>query len=869
MAEIRKIVASSNLSQFRQVAPEAGGAFRVLAAAANTAYDMLEPAAIAKMQAKGDEYGRQLARRQIGETSGAISSDTLGLIRDFEGFRETPYWDVNAHRVGYGSDTITLADGTVRKVTPGDKVTREDADRDLARRVSTEFAPRARNKVGADVYDNLEPVQRAALNSIAYNYGDVPDRIVGAVRSGDRAQAASAIRALGADNDGINAGRRAKEADLFMAGGGADPAVVRTSGGAIEPRLYSPASGPILQAHNAAAGVAYTSEVLNQGLVDLMDMGEQFIGNPDGFLQASRGYVDDLVSQAPEAFRMDVRASLEKEAQRRYLGVLEEKQRDTRQRADNSSRALADRWASNYAEAIATGNPDEIAAARDELQSVLQARESLPGVSWTADQSINFMLDAEDAGRNIIAGRAKEQRNGWKDSLKLIGEAAENGQSAADEALLDDPRVQEAFPQETAMASAKVAFRDAVPGFDTLPLAEQETVVADLRAAPVETEAQQYITEAAEARVAKNRKAWEEDPIATAEKALPNKPPAMPANLDPNDFATWMGARSEYAKMLMAQGYVDFPAYLTDAEAKNLKAVMGKETPPEVRAAIATAIVSGAGNDAARIFKEIGSDDPVTMMGGQLAARGGDIGVLTQAYTGQMMMAEGLVQAPSNATKIGAISTDIAEAMEAAGVIGAEGDLLKFATAIYASQAQGIDPKDEASTELMAQSVNVALGASQNKRGQATGGVQDIAGNPTLLPPKMSGEALNAALEAAFTTGEQPGGWIAGMDLFGYRKQHNEAMWLDVAGSLPMLGGEPLDTRALSKGQVRIVPVSGNKYRMELTGDGVSLQVRNDKGGLFVFDAAKLVEYRPPAANVRAPVNTDTPTDIPEVLNGP
>ena len=75
---------------------------------------------------------------------------------------------------------------------------------------------------------------------------------------------------------------------------------------------------------------------------------------------------------------MDVRASLEKEAQRRYLGVLEEKQRDTRQRADNSSRALADRWASNYAEAIATGNPDEIAAARDELQSVLQARESLP-----------------------------------------------------------------------------------------------------------------------------------------------------------------------------------------------------------------------------------------------------------------------------------------------------------------------------------------------------------------------------------------------------------------------------------------------------------------------------------------------------------
>lgn len=853
MAEIRKIVASSNLSQFRQVAPEAGGAFRVLAAAANTAYDMLEPAAIAKMQAKGDEYGRQLARRQIGETLPYDGGETGG---EHPGVSRAASTSFSALQASWGSPlkvnsayrdpehNAKVGGAKNSQHTHGNAFDIDVSGLSKEQRVDMIKKARAAGFRGVGVYDN----------SLHFDVG------------GDRAWGPSyhrdSLPAWAAEAVASPIGQTAAEPQVTRT-------VVRTSGGAIEPRLYSPASGPILQAHNAAAGVAYTSEVLNQGLVDLMDMGEQFIGNPDGFLQASRGYVDDLVSQAPEAFRMDVRASLEKEAQRRYLGVLEEKQRDTRQRADNSSRALADRWASNYAEAIATGNPDEIAAARDELQSVLQARESLPGVSWTADQSINFLLDAEDAGRRIIEGRTKEQRNGWKDSLKLIGEAAENGQSAADEALLDDPRVQEAFPQETAMASAKVAFRDAVPGFDAMPLAQQEAVVADLRAAPVETEAQQYITEAAEARVAKNRKAWEEDPIATAEKALPNKPPAMPANLDPNDFATWMGARSEYAKMLMAQGYVDFPAYLTDAEAKNLKAVMGKETPPEVRAAIATAIVSGAGNDAARIFKEIGSDDPVTMMGGQLAARGGDIGVLTQAYTGQMMMAEGLVQAPSNATKIGAISTDIAEAMEAAGVIGAEGDLLKFATAIYASQAQGIDPKDEASTELMAQSVNVALGASQNKRGQATGGVQDIAGNPTLLPPKMSGEALNAALEAAFTTGEQPGGWIAGMDLFGYRKQHNEAMWLDVAGSLPMLGGEPLDTRALSKGQVRIVPVSGNKYRMELTTDGASLQVRNDKGGLFVFDAAKLVEYRPPAANVRAPVNTDTPTDIPEVLNGP
>ncbi len=30
-----------------------------------------------------------------------------GLLRNFEGFISKAQWDVNAHRVGYGSDTIT------------------------------------------------------------------------------------------------------------------------------------------------------------------------------------------------------------------------------------------------------------------------------------------------------------------------------------------------------------------------------------------------------------------------------------------------------------------------------------------------------------------------------------------------------------------------------------------------------------------------------------------------------------------------------------------------------------------------------------------------------------------------------------------
>lgn len=138
------------------------------------------------------------------------------LIKRFEGYRSTPYWDVNAYRTGYGSDTVTMADGSVRSVTQGMNINRADADRDLYRRLDQEFIPRARNAVGADVWDRLTENQRAALTSITYNYGSLPQSVANAFRSGDINQVASAIRGLGSHNQGINANRRNAEADIFL-----------------------------------------------------------------------------------------------------------------------------------------------------------------------------------------------------------------------------------------------------------------------------------------------------------------------------------------------------------------------------------------------------------------------------------------------------------------------------------------------------------------------------------------------------------------------------------------------------------------------------------------------------------------------------
>lgn len=139
---------------------------------------------------------------------------TTSLIKQREGFQPTAKWDVNADRLGYGSDTITLPDGTVQKVTKGMRVTEKDAERDLQRRIQTEFVPKAAAKVGEENWSRLPENVRASLTSIAYNYGTIPSRIVPAVQSGNPETIARAIESLAGDNKGVNAGRRMQEANI-------------------------------------------------------------------------------------------------------------------------------------------------------------------------------------------------------------------------------------------------------------------------------------------------------------------------------------------------------------------------------------------------------------------------------------------------------------------------------------------------------------------------------------------------------------------------------------------------------------------------------------------------------------------------------
>ncbi|WP_410681350.1 integrating conjugative element protein [Avibacterium paragallinarum] len=159
--------------------------------------------------------------KPIAPINGSSLDQATSLLRKFEGFIGKAKWDMNAQRLGYGSDTITKADGTVIKVQPGMTVTREDAERDLARRTK-EFANIARRNVSAETWDKLPPNAQAVLTLMAYNYGSLSklESVVKAANvsanTGNMTALANAIRRRQVDNGGMNARRRNQEADYVL-----------------------------------------------------------------------------------------------------------------------------------------------------------------------------------------------------------------------------------------------------------------------------------------------------------------------------------------------------------------------------------------------------------------------------------------------------------------------------------------------------------------------------------------------------------------------------------------------------------------------------------------------------------------------------
>lgn len=227
--ELKKFLptASKEMSSFADEVSRIDEAFNAALTAARALPDAIMRIAAEQEALKTKNEALLGAAGSFGASLGGDGvTAAANLLKEFEGFISTPQYDVNALRAGYGSDTVTLSDGSVRAVTEGISVSVEDANRDLVRRIG-EFQDTVRGQIGSERFASFPAAQQAVLTSIAYNYGSLPERIVGAVRMGSTQEIADAIRGL--QNDGpfrpsgeaVNNGRRNREADIFAAGGSA------------------------------------------------------------------------------------------------------------------------------------------------------------------------------------------------------------------------------------------------------------------------------------------------------------------------------------------------------------------------------------------------------------------------------------------------------------------------------------------------------------------------------------------------------------------------------------------------------------------------------------------------------------------------
>ncbi len=834
MAQLRKVTPSPVLSNFRQAAPSTGYGFRVLAGAMEELYRNLEPAAIEEQRQNGAALGHEMsggAMPSIMPATGGSDSLSGGINESLAATESGGDYSV-VNREGYTGkyqwgqarlDDYNRANGT--------SFTLEQF------RANPGLQERAQEWHVQDIMSQTGDLVGRTVNGITMT----PAAIVAMSHLGGIGGARRFVETNGAynpqDSNGtslsdyaVRHGGASVGTDSLAGGGGTDtiaPTMIRKGDGSLEAKLYPPTASPILQAHNAAAQVAYQADMMVKGAADLSALYSQFPLDPEGFLAAAQGYVSEAVQGAPDMFREDLRAELESEAVRRYMGIVDDRQSDIRQRADNSSQALIELWSDNLTAAIASGNQTEIAAAQEKLDSILVARESLPGVGWTPANSELVRQRARTAGESRIRATGETADAKAKADLALAIEAAKQGQTAAAEAaLLADPSIAARFPDQYEQLQALSTLRATLPGFVSSPAQARAAALAEANAQPVEGRGDLASRAALDEVNRTVTTAFQKDPITAAATYLPNKPPPIPdANTPPEQAVQMLQARKAYADKLVADGFAPKVAYLSSQEAELIGSFFSKEAPVEARLAAAEMVTRGFGPAAPQVFSVLKNVDQTTKAAGMMSAATGNRDVAMEAMMGRAMLDAGQSK---NSFKYGSVRTvDPQIATALTGVPVPEGDVLALAAGIMAyNYPEGFTKEQETARAAAAKdALSRALGQTTLPTGEVVGGVQKALGFETLLPGDVSAEDVDAAFGMGF--------WSAPTGIF------STAGLGKSAGSRPMLGGVPLEPKDLASGNIRLLVAPGwgkDAYLMLYNGE----PVRNAAGTTFVFDLRKL-----------------------------
>ncbi len=150
--------------------------------------------------------------------TGSEQQKTEALIAGEEGVRTQAYQNPgDVPTIGYGQTRING-----RAVKLGDTMTKEQAVVGLRQNIESHRAVAVRD-IGKESWNNIKDENaKAALTSLAYNYGHIPKVVISAAKSGDPKKISDAIRSLATPGtpgyDSRLTGRRNREADFILTG---------------------------------------------------------------------------------------------------------------------------------------------------------------------------------------------------------------------------------------------------------------------------------------------------------------------------------------------------------------------------------------------------------------------------------------------------------------------------------------------------------------------------------------------------------------------------------------------------------------------------------------------------------------------------
>jgi hypothetical protein len=379
-----------------------------------------------------------------------------------------------------------------------------------------------------------------------------------------------------------------------------------------------------------------------------------------------------------------------------------------------------------------------------------------PGARAAAAVQANNIIaarqeEADRLNRQSIEERDRQNAATLTEVISIVGK----GGVPANLRWIDDPAFQTLPEYREAMAALSLA--EAAPSWRQLPLSELDRMIEERRQTPMasawEAEELDLLTATRDAA----RQGWTTDPIAYAQEVGLPVPPLELQGASFEQLQSQLGQRQAFAQQLIEEGYRTEAntVALTVAEREQLRGMAAIGQPAEQRVAVVAAAYSALRSTGADTADQI-FDDPVTRyMGSQIfagAANAQDVAV--RVFRGQEVLEAQGIDMPARTDQLGPAGLTLGTVFAdlEGGPAAAEATILAT-NALYALERWGANPDRAANwtgdidTRAYRQAMHSVLGGTGTfDSANARGGIQDVNGRSTILPPGIRAQDVTEAL---------------------------------------------------------------------------------------------------------------------------